>query len=60
MAARLGSVLCRPGCAAKVSMSARKPSLGVIFLTVLLDLLGFGLVMPFLALQARSARPTCR
>jgi DHA1 family tetracycline resistance protein-like MFS transporter len=54
MAARLGSVLCRPGCAAKVSMSVRKPSLGVIFLTVLLDLLGFGLVMPFLALQARD------
>lgn len=35
-------------------MSTRKPSLGVIFLTVLLDLLGFGLVMPFLALQARD------
>ena len=35
-------------------MSVRKPSLGVIFLTVLLDLLGFGLVMPFLALQARD------
>ena len=32
----------------------RVPSLGVIFLTVLLDLLGFGLVMPFLSLQARD------
>jgi MFS transporter, DHA1 family, tetracycline resistance protein len=35
-------------------MNRQKPSLGVIFLTVLLDLLGFGLVMPFLALQARD------
>ena len=35
-------------------MTHRKPSLGVIFLTVLLDLLGFGLVMPFLTLQARD------
>jgi MFS family permease len=35
-------------------MSQRKPSLGVIFLTVVLDLLGFGLVMPFLALEARD------
>lgn len=33
----------------------RKPSLGVIFLTVVIDLLGFGLVMPFLTLQAREA-----
>ena len=32
----------------------RSPSLGVIFLTVLLDLLGFGLVMPFLSLEARD------
>jgi DHA1 family tetracycline resistance protein-like MFS transporter len=36
-------------------MPARAPSLGVIFLTVLLDLLGFGLVMPFLSLEARAA-----
>lgn len=35
-------------------MPRRAPSLGVIFLTVLLDLLGFGLVMPFLSLQART------
>ncbi len=35
-------------------MPRRTPSLGVIFLTVLLDLLGFGLVMPFLSLQART------
>jgi DHA1 family tetracycline resistance protein-like MFS transporter len=35
-------------------MSQKKPSLGVIFLTVVLDLLGFGLVMPFLALEARD------
>jgi DHA1 family tetracycline resistance protein-like MFS transporter len=35
-------------------MSEKKPSLGVIFLTVVLDLLGFGLVMPFLALEARD------
>ena len=33
----------------------RKPSLGVIFLTVAIDLLGFGIVMPFLTLQARDA-----
>jgi MFS family permease len=33
----------------------RQPSLGVIFLTVVIDLLGFGLVMPFLTLQARDA-----
>jgi DHA1 family tetracycline resistance protein-like MFS transporter len=36
-------------------MARSAPSLGVIFLTVLLDLLGFGLVMPFLTLQAREA-----
>jgi MFS family permease len=36
-------------------MTRRAPSLGVIFLTVVLDLLGFGLVMPFLTLQARAA-----
>jgi MFS transporter, DHA1 family, tetracycline resistance protein len=30
------------------------PSLGAIFLTVTLDLLGFGLVMPFLADEART------
>lgn len=35
--------------------SRRQPSLGVIFLTVVIDLLGFGLVMPFLTLQARDA-----
>ena len=35
--------------------SLRKPSLGVIFLTVVIDLLGFGIVMPFLTLQARDA-----
>ncbi|MDB4977401.1 MAG: hypothetical protein JWN48_5742, partial [Myxococcaceae bacterium] len=33
----------------------RNPSLGVIFLTVVIDLLGFGIVMPFLTLQARDA-----
>jgi DHA1 family tetracycline resistance protein-like MFS transporter len=32
----------------------RRPSLGAIFLTVALDLLGFGLVMPFLADEART------
>ncbi|MDB4992710.1 MAG: tetracycline resistance protein, partial [Myxococcaceae bacterium] len=32
----------------------RKPSLGAIFLTVFLDLLGFGLVIPFLAEEARD------
>ena len=32
----------------------RKPSLGAIFLTVCLDLLGFGLALPFLAEVARS------
>ncbi len=35
--------------------SPRNPSLGVIFLTVAIDLLGFGIVMPFLTLQARDA-----
>jgi DHA1 family tetracycline resistance protein-like MFS transporter len=33
----------------------RRPSLGAVFLTVVLDLLGFGLVLPFLAAEARSA-----
>jgi MFS family permease len=32
----------------------RRPSLGAIFFTVLLDLLGFGLVLPFLAEEARD------
>ena len=32
----------------------RRPSLGAIFLTILLDLLGFGLVIPFLAEEARD------
>ena len=32
----------------------RKPSLGSIFFTVFLDLLGFGLVLPFLAEEARD------
>ena len=32
----------------------RRPSLGAIFFTVFLDLLGFGLVMPFLADEARK------
>src|SRR6476661_2530776 len=32
----------------------RKPSLGAIFLTIFLDLLGFGLVLPFLAEEARD------
>lgn len=32
----------------------RRPSLGAIFLTILIDLLGFGLVMPFLAEEARD------
>lgn len=31
-----------------------KPSLGAIFLTIVLDLLGFGLVLPFLAEEARD------
>src|SRR5678810_654222 len=34
--------------------SGRKPSLGAIFLTVVIDLLGFGLVLPFLAEEARD------
>lgn len=34
---------------------ARRPSLGAIFLTVFLDLLGFSLVLPFLADEARTA-----
>jgi len=33
----------------------RRPSLGAIFLTVFLDLLGFGLVFPFLAKEARDS-----
>ncbi len=35
-------------------MAARRASLGAIFLTVFLDLLGFGLVLPFLAQEARA------
>lgn len=35
-------------------MTNRKPSLGAIFLTIVLDLLGFGLALPFLAEVARS------
>lgn len=35
-------------------MTARKAGLGAIFLTVFLDLLGFGLVLPFLAEEARD------
>ena len=31
-----------------------KPSLGVIFLTVLLDLVGFGLVLPLLPIFSQS------
>lgn len=38
--------------------STRKPSLGAIFLTVFLDLLGFGLVLPFLADEARKTFST--
>jgi MFS family permease len=33
---------------------SRRPSLGAIFLTIFLDLLGFGLVLPFLAERARD------
>ena len=36
----------------------RRPSLGAIFLTVFLDLLGFGLVLPFLAEEARDGFST--
>ncbi|WP_394844626.1 MFS transporter [Pendulispora brunnea] len=36
------------------SSRTRRPSLGAIFLTVFLDLLGFGLVIPFLAEEARD------
>ncbi len=36
------------------SPKTRKPSLGAIFLTIVLDLLGFGLVLPFLAEEARD------
>ncbi len=32
----------------------KRPSLGAIFLTIFLDLLGFGLVLPFLAEEARD------
>ncbi len=32
----------------------KRPSLGVIFLTIFIDLLGFGIVMPFLTLVARD------
>jgi DHA1 family tetracycline resistance protein-like MFS transporter len=34
--------------------SSRKPSLGAIFLTIFLDLVGFGMVLPFLAEEARD------
>ncbi|HEY6879449.1 MAG TPA: MFS transporter [Polyangiales bacterium] len=50
-------VLCRaPRHRARPQMQSRRnPSLGVIFLTVAIDLLGFGIVMPFLTLEARDA-----
>ena len=32
----------------------RRPSLGAIFLTLFLDILGFGLVLPFLAKEAHD------
>jgi DHA1 family tetracycline resistance protein-like MFS transporter len=35
-------------------MTRAKPGLGAIFLTVFVDLLGFGLVLPFLAKEARD------
>ena len=38
----------------KSAHAMRRPSLGAIFLTVFLDLLGFGLVIPFLAEEARD------
>ena len=38
-----------------MTQNARAPSLAAIFLTVFLDLLGFSLVLPFLAEQARDA-----
>jgi MFS transporter, DHA1 family, tetracycline resistance protein len=44
-----------PRSRARGRASTRNPSLGVIFLTVVIDLLGFGIVMPFLTLQARDA-----
>ncbi len=34
--------------------SPRKPSLGAIFFTIFLDLVGFGMVLPFLAEEARD------
>lgn len=35
--------------------TSKGPSQGAIFLTIFLDLVGFGIVMPFLALEAREA-----
>src|SRR5215831_9127614 len=40
--------------AASASDSARTPGLGAIFLILFLDILGFSLVLPFLAEEARS------
>lgn len=40
--------------AARAPRAARRASLGAIFFTVFLDLLGFGLVLPFLAEEARA------
>jgi MFS family permease len=37
-----------------VDGAARKPRLGAIFLTIFLDLVGFGLVLPFLSAEARA------
>jgi MFS transporter, DHA1 family, tetracycline resistance protein len=48
------TVLCRAATRSSVPR-LRNPSLGVIFLTVAIDLLGFGIVMPFLTLEARDA-----
>ena len=44
----------RRGYSARARMKSA-PRLGAIFLTVFLDLLGFGLVLPFLAKEARDA-----
>src|SRR5208283_480223 len=42
------------GSGLKVVLCMKKKSLGIIFLTVLIDLVGFGLVLPLIPLYAKS------
>lgn len=47
----------RPGFNSGAAMSARKPALGFIFVTVVLDILGIGLVIPILPKLVEELHP---